>query len=414
MHICNMLPNMTTHTNVDLLIAGGEVLDPGAGIGGKLDVAIRAGHVLEIAANIDRARATQVIDASGQYVTPGLVDLHTHVYWGATFWGIEADPVAARSGVTTWLDVGSAGAYNFPGFRRYVREANHARVFALLNVSAIGLTAPTYELSNLDYCDIDLGARMIEANRDVILGVKARIDRNTTRGVGLKPLQLARDLADRVQLPLMVHIGMGPPTLDEILPMMKAGDILTHCFTGHDMRILNPHELIRDDVKRLHDQGVILDIGHGAGSFSFDTAEKALAQGVLPDVISSDIHQLSIQGPMFDMPVTLSKFLNLGMSLADVIERATARPAQAMRKPELGTIKPGSVADIALFRIEDGTYQFHDVHMALRYGRQLLVNTQTLVNGQVLPRLPERPLEMWSGLTGAQVGVRRPGAVDTN
>ena len=312
---------MSTNTKFDVLIAGGEVLDPGAGISGRNDVAIRDGRVAAIAPNIDRAQATQVIDASGQYVTPGLVDLHTHVYWGTTFWGIEADPVAARSGVTTWLDVGSAGAYNFPGFRRYVQQANRARIFALLNVSAIGLTAPTFELSNLDYCDIDLGTRMIEANRDVVLGVKARIDRNTTRGTGLRPLQLARELADRVQLPLMVHIGLGPPTLDEVLPLMKPGDILTHCFTGHDMRILNTQELVRDDVKRMHDQGVILDIGHGAGSFSFDTAEKVLAQGILPDVISSDIHQLSVQGPMFDMPVTLSKFLNLGMRLTDVIER---------------------------------------------------------------------------------------------
>ena len=200
----------------------------------------------------------------------------------------------------------------------------------------------------------------------------------------------------------------GPPTLDEILPSLKPGDILTHCFTGHDMRILDMQGLVRDDVQRLHDQGVILDIGHGAGSFSFDTAEKALAQGILPDVISSDIHQLSVQGPMFDMPVTLSKFLNLGMNLADVIERATSIPARAMGKPDLGTLKPGSVADIALFKIEDGTYQFHDVHMAMRYGRQLLVNTQTLVGGTVLPHVPERPLEMWAGLTGVQVGVRRP------
>ncbi len=401
---------MSTNTKFDVLIAGGEVLDPGAGISGRNDVAIRDGRVAAIAPNIDRAQATQVIDASGQYVTPGLVDLHTHVYWGTTFWGIEADPVAARSGVTTWLDVGSAGAYNFPGFRRYVQQANRARIFALLNVSAIGLTAPTFELSNLDYCDIDLGTRMIEANRDVVLGVKARIDRNTTRGTGLRPLQLARELADRVQLPLMVHIGLGPPTLDEVLPLMKPGDILTHCFTGHDMRILNTQELVRDDVKRMHDQGVILDIGHGAGSFSFDTAEKVLAQGILPDVISSDIHQLSVQGPMFDMPVTLSKFLNLGMRLTDVIERATSRPALAMRKPELGTIALGSVADIALFKIEDGTYQFYDVHMAMRYGRQLLVNTMTMVNGEVLPRKPERPLEMWAGLSGAQAGVKHPGS----
>src|SRR3954451_8928492 len=146
----------------DTIIAGGEVLDPGAGITGRLDVGITDGKVAAVAANLDRAQAGNVIDASGQYVTPGLVDLHTHIYWGVTYWGIEPDPVAARSGVTTWLDVGSAGAYSFPGFRRYVAEASKSRVYSLLNLSAIGLIAPTYEFANLDYCNVELASQIIE------------------------------------------------------------------------------------------------------------------------------------------------------------------------------------------------------------------------------------------------------------
>lgn len=389
-------------TAIDTLIAGGRVIDPAAGLAGELDVAITGGHVVEVALDIDRRRARTVIDAGGQLVTPGLIDLHTHVYWGATYWGIEPDPVAARTGVTTWLDVGSAGAYSFPGFRRYVAEASRTRVFSLLNLSSIGLIAPTWELSNLDYCDIDLAARIVDANRDLILGIKARIDRNTTRGVGVRPLALARQLADQVGLPLMVHIGSGPPTLDEVVQYLRPGDILTHCFTGGDMRILGRDRIVHAEIAALHGRGLILDIGHGAGSFSYDVAEGMLAQQILPDVISSDIHQISVQGPMFDLPTTLSKFLNLGMSVEEVIDRATARPAAAMRRPDLGSLRPGSPADVALFRIEEGAYTFYDVSMDQRQGSRRLVNTLTMVDGVPLPAMPEPPLAPWARLPDHQ------------
>jgi dihydroorotase len=393
---------------IDTLIAGGEVVDPGAGLQGRLDVAIAGGEIVDVAPDIDRARAARVIDASGQIVTPGLVDLHTHVYWGATYWGIEADPVAARSGVTTWLDVGSSGAYSFPGFREYIVNRNKAHVFALLNVSAIGLIAPTWELSNLDYCDVDLAETIVDENRDIILGIKARIDRNTTRGTGIRPLELARELADRVDLPLMVHIGNGPPTIDEVAALLRPGDILTHCFTGGDMKIVGPDGLPNETIMRLREQGLILDIGHGTGSFSYETAEAMLARGILPDVISTDIHQMAIQGPAFDMPTTLSKFLNLGVSLPDVIERATSRPAAAMRRPEFGSLRPGSAADVALFRLEEGDFEFHDVLLNARSGAQRLVNTLTMVGGEELPRLPERPLHSWSVLPEHQAPFQKP------
>jgi dihydroorotase len=392
----------------DTLIAGGEVVDPGSGLLGTLDVAIRDGRIAEVAPGIDRASAREVIDAAGGIVTPGLIDLHTHIYWGATYWGIEADPVAARSGVTTWLDVGSAGSYSWPGFRRYIAQPSRTRVYALLNLSAIGLIAPTWEFSNIDYCDVDLAESIVSENRDLILGIKARIDKNTTRGVGIRPLELARELADRVDLPLMVHIGYGPPTLAEVSHLLRPGDILTHCFTGGDMRIVDDAGVPDPAIMALREQGLVLDIGHGTGSFSFQTAEAMLEAGVLPDVISSDIHQMAIQGPMFDLPTTLSKFLNLGLSLPDVIERATSRPAAAMRKPELGSLKPGSQADVALFRLEEGEYVFRDVHMNGLKGNQRLVNTLTMVDGEVLPRLPESPLHSWAKIPEAQQGVQAP------
>jgi len=397
-----------TARGYDTVIAGGQVVDPGSGLEGHLDVAIRDGRVVDVAPNLDRSQAGEVIDASGAIVTPGLIDLHTHVYWGATYWGIEADPVAARTGVTTWLDVGTSGAYSWPAFRRFLIEPSKSRIFALLNLSSIGLIAPTWELSNLDYCNVDLAESIIDANRDLILGVKARIDSNTTRGTGIRPLELARDLADRVGLPLMVHIGYGPPTLDEVSPLLRPGDILTHCFTGGDMKIIDDNGVPNPTIMALHDQGLILDIGHGAGSFSYDTAEAMLAAGVMPDVISSDIHQMAIQGPMFDLPTTLSKFLNLGLSVSQVIERATSRPAAAMRRPDLGTLKPGSAADVALFQIEEGDYVFRDVRMNPRRGNQRLINTLTMVDGEVLPQTPELPLHPWAGIPEWQRGVLPP------
>ena len=358
----------------DTLIAGGEVVDPGAGLQGSLDVAIWDGRIVDVAPNLDQTIARQVIDASGAIVTPGLVDLHTHVYWGATYWGIEADPVAARTGVTTWLDVGSSGSYSWPGFRRFIAEPSRTRIFALLNLSSIGLIAPTWEFTNLDYCDLELAETIVDANRDLILGIKARIDKNTTRGVGIRALELGRELADRVGLPLMTHIGYGPPSIDEVVPLLRPGDILTHCFTGGDMRIVDDAGVPNPAVLDLHERGLILDIGHGAGSFSYQTAEAMLEAGVMPDVI----------------------------------ERATSRPAAAMRRPDLGTLKPGSVADVAIFRLEEGEYVFRDVHMNPRRGNTRLINTLTMIEGEVLPQLPESPLQPWSGIPEWQRGVLPP------
>jgi dihydroorotase len=392
----------------DTLITNGELVDPGASRFGRYDVAITGGRVAAVAPSIDRGLAASVIDAAGQIVTPGLIDLHTHIYWGVTYWGIEADPVAARTGVTTWVDVGSAGAYTFPGFREYVCPRNRARIYAFLNLSVIGLVAHTWEFANLDYCDVDLSAAMIDAHRDVILGVKARIDRNTTRGTGIRPLELARELADRVRLPLMVHISSGPPDLAAILDLLRPGDILTHCFTGGDHRLIDEHRRVLPAARALRERGVILDVGHGAGSFSYESTEAALADGLVPDVISSDIHQLSVQGPAYDLPTTLSKFLNLGMTLPQVIACATHRPAAALRRPDLGILEPGSAADIALFRLEEGDHTFFDVQMRARTGSARLVNTLTMIGGTLLARRPERARALWAVLPDHQRQVLQP------
>ncbi len=386
----------------DLLIKGGEVVDPGSSLLGQLDVGIRGGTIAAVDRALPTDQARAVIDAAGLVVTPGLIDLHTHVFWGATYWGIEPDPIAARTGITTMVDAGSVGGYNFPAFRRYVVAASQTRLFSILNLSCIGLTAPTYEMSNLDYLDLGLARQTIEANRDIVVGIKARMDRNVTRGVGLEPLRLARKLADQTDLPIMVHIGAGPPPLEDIFTLLRPGDILTHCFTGNDQRILGPDGKVFDYVRRAHDEGLILDIGHGSGALAFEVAEAALAQGIKPDVISTDTHQSSVQGPMFDLPTTLAKFLSLGMSLPDVIERTTAAPARVLRRPDLGTLKPGAPADVALFRVEEREQTLYDVYMNPRTGKVRLVNTATIRAGVVEERKPEQPPMFWAKLPERQ------------
>lgn len=388
--------------NFDLVITGGEVVDPGSGLTGKLEVGIADGRIAAVAPSLPHEGVGRLLDAAGQIVTPGLFDLHTHVYWGATYWGIEPDPIAARSGVTTWLDAGTAGSYNFPAFRRYAVEGSESRILSLLNVSSIGLVAPTYEHCNLDYLDLDLARRTVEANRDVIVGLKARIDALTTRGVGLEPLRLTRKLADQVQLPVMVHIGKTPPPLEDILGLLRPGDILTHCCTGQTNRLLEPDGSLKRSVRQAWEAGLVLDVAHGTGSFSYEVAEAMLAAGLYPDVISSDMHQLSVQGPMLDLPTTLSKFLSLGMPLPAVIERATARPARAIGRPDLATLRPGAPADVALFALEEGSYTFHDVAMAERTGRRRLVHRATLRAGRPMAPRPQPPLAMWAVLPEAQ------------
>ena len=368
----------------DLLLKGGTVVDPAQGLNARRDVAIANGRIAALG-DISTGQAARVVDVSGRYVTPGFVDLHVHAYWGSTFWGIDVDPVAAKTGVTTSVDAGSAGAYNWRGFRHFQIDRTRSRLVAYLNISSIGLTHQTYEHANLIYDDVDLAVATATKNLDVIVGIKVRLDHNTVGHNGTVPLDRARAAGDALHLPLMVHIGTSPPPLADIVKGMKPGDVLTHCFTGHANRIIEPDEKIREDVKRAWDAGVILDVGHGAGSFSYPVAEAMIRQGLLPDCISTDIHVLSIRGPMYDLPTTLSKFLNLGMSLSEVVERATINPAKAIgRSDTLGSIAVGRSADIAVLELVEGDHEFMDVSLVPRKGSKRLYCRLALCAGEIL------------------------------
>ena len=380
----------------DLLVKGGEVVDPGSGRRGSYDIAVKRDRIAAVDRDIPAGAAARVIDATGKIVTPGLVDLHSHVFHGCSYWGVRPDPVASRSGVTTWIDAGSAGAMTLEGFREYIVKPAQARIYALLNISYIGLVGPDHELMNLNYCDIDVFRRIYDLNRDLVLGVKVRMMSSTVGEQGVKPLERARKAADECAVPMMMHIGYAPPSIDECLPFLKKGDILTHCFTGFDMRILGENGKLRNSARDAWERGVVMDIGHGTGAFVFEVAEPLIQQGYKPTVISTDIHQLSIHGPMYDLPTCMNKCLTLGMSVEEVVEAATSAPAKAVGlDDEVGSLKPGQVADIALFEIEKGTFRYYDVNTDMREGRERLRHSLTIVGGRPLEPLPEDPPAPW-------------------
>lgn len=386
-----------TNKAYDLLIKGGTVLDPGSGLNGRLDIGIIGQRITAIAPQLPREGASEVIDATGLLITPGLVDLHTHVYWGVVELGVEADPIAGRSGCTTMIDAGSAGASSYDGFRRYIIEQAACRIYALLNLSTLGLISlAAGEYEDLRYCKVEAAIRTIEANRDTILGVKVRAGGGSCGANGIAPVDLGRAVADRVGLPLMIHIaqsGVGPrgatsPLLHEVLERMRPGDILTHCFTGQNMGIVDRDGKLLPEVEAALARGVLFDVGHGAAGCSVQVARDALAAGLKPHIISTDIHVQNAWGPVYDLPTTLTKFLALGMTLEEVILCATRNPAAALGKAdELGRIAVDGHADLGLFRLEEGSFEFMDSYGVPSSARQRLVPITTICKGKVMPRI---------------------------
>ena len=373
----------------DLIVKGGRVIDPSQSISRALDIAVSGTKIARLEADIPAQEARHVLAAGGKIVTPGLIDVHTHVYDGVAPLGIPADPNCIAKGVTTALDAGSSGAHTFPGLRKYVINVVDTRVFALLNISVVGQSTlsddnPYGELLDLRYANPKLTIRTIEQNRDVILGVKIRLTDNIAGDHDLQALHLAREAADAVKLPLMVHIGGTHSTLDAILGVLKKGDVVTHSYRSGRGGILDGNGRVLPSVRSAVTRGVQLDVGHGAGSFSFDLAEKALKQELLPGTISSDLHQFNLNGPVFDLVTTLSKFLHMGLTLDQVIERATANPARTFGFPSgLGTLRVGSEADIAVLTIAEGDFDFVDALGVHRIGHQKLVPAATVKAGRL-------------------------------
>jgi dihydroorotase len=374
----------------DLLLKGGRLIDPASGLDAPRDLAIANGRVAAVDADIPVDRAARLIDATDCILVPGLIDLHSHVYWGGTSLGVDADRLAARSGTTTFVDAGSAGAGNFLGFRRHVIERSKVRILAYVNISFAGIfgfsqTVMVGECSDLRLCDPREVVASVREHRDVVVGVKVRSGRFASGTSGIAPVDLALEAADRAGLPLMAHIDEPPPGRSEVLPRLRKGDILTHCFRPFPNAPIFASGAVRPDMRLARERGVIFDIGHGMGSFDFEVARAMLREGLSPDVISSDVHLYCVDGPAFDILVCMSKLLALGMPLVEVLRAATQRPAEAIGRPDLGTLSVGAVGDVAVLRLRSGRFTFIDAVGASLVAEQRLVADGIVMGGTWWP-----------------------------
>ncbi|HJU32055.1 MAG TPA: amidohydrolase/deacetylase family metallohydrolase [Hyphomicrobiaceae bacterium] len=371
----------------DLILRGGRVIDPSQNLDAISDVAFAGGKVAKVGPRLEAASGTMVRDVSGLIVAPGLIDLHTHVYWGGTSLGIDAEEFCRTSGVTTSVDTGSAGPGNFAGFRKHVIDRSQVRILAYLHVSHAGIFGFSNRVMVGESEEIRLmnpidAVEVANANRDVIVGIKVRVGLHASGRSGAVPLQIALEVADAVGMPLMAHIDHPPPSYEEVIGMLRPGDILTHAFRPFPNSPATHQGTVKKEVLDARKRGVKFDIGHGKGSFAFKTARAMLANGFLPDTISSDVHQLCIDGPAYDQVTTMSKFLCIGMELRDVIAASTVNAAMALKRPELGSLKPGSAGDATLLSVKEGSFDYVDVvgeHLA---GNRRIVSEGVVVAGR--------------------------------
>jgi dihydroorotase len=374
----------------DLVIRHGRVIDPGARLDRQLDVGFRDGRVAALEADLPLGDARQVVEADGRLVVPGLIDLHTHVYWGGTSLGVDADALARRSGTTTFVDAGSAGPGNFPGFRHHVIERSRSRIIAYLNISFAGIygfsrNVMVGECREIMLCDAREAVACAREHQDTIVGMKVRVGRIASGSSGIAPMDIAMEAADRLGVPLMAHLDHPPPSRTEVVNRLRRGDVLTHCFKPFPNDALDGRGRIREEILSARERGVWFDIGHGMGSLDFDVARAMLAEGFPPDVISSDVHALCVEGPAYDLLVTMSKFLCLGMELTDVVRAATNAPATAIGRSELGSLRPGAVGDAAILELRQGRFDYVDSPGQRMEGDRRLVSHGVAIGGKWWP-----------------------------
>lgn len=370
----------------DLVLTGGRVIDPLHGIDAVADVAFAAGRVAAVGQGL-AAGAASVRDVAGLIVAPGLIDLHTHVYAGGTSLGIDPDAYAAKSAVATCVDTGSAGPGNFAGFRDHVIARARPRILAYLHVSFAGIYAFSPTIMVGESHDMRLMAAreavaVARANPETVIGIKVRVGRHASGPAGIQPLDVALDVADRAGLPVMAHIDEPPPSYEEVVARLRPGDVLTHCYRPFPNAPVHGDGRVREAVLAARARGVLFDVGHGMGSFGWDTARKMAAAGFWPDVISSDVHAMCIGGPAHDLLRTMTKFLALGLDLPAVIELASAAPARALRRPELGHLGAGAVGDASVLALDPRPIALEDVEGRIVMHDRLLVPRGLVLAGR--------------------------------
>jgi dihydroorotase len=384
----------------NFLLKGGRLLDPANGKDGQFDIRVTDGVVDAIAPNLEPAGAA-VMDVKNLIVTPGLIDVHLHLMKGLGAFGVDPDIFGVGSGVTTVVDAGSAGHTLLNVFRNYITNNAKTRVFNYINLSTLGgVTGPGFSiLADPRLIDEEKIANAVEANRDIIVGIKIMATGGALGAQGLKPLERARKLGDELKIPLLVHIGESwtkgaePVAVGDVLKYLSPGDIITHMFTAHPGGLLDDNGKLWPQVRDAKESGILMDVGHGLHNLNFDVARKVLDQGLEPDGVSTDGHRGNRAGPVYDLPTTMAKLIALGFSLNQVVGMATLNAARLLGRPkELGTLRTGQPADISVLRIEDREWTAIDSQKGAIPAKQALVPVYAIRGDTIYEALPvQRP-----------------------
>ncbi|MFQ6026678.1 MAG: amidohydrolase/deacetylase family metallohydrolase [Dehalococcoidia bacterium] len=372
----------------DLLIKGGTVIDPSQGINGPNDVAVEDGKIARVAASISLEEASRVVEVKGSIVTPGLIDVHTHIYDGVNGNGVQADVGGVRAGVTTMVDAGSSGCDTFGGFPRHIIPNNATEIIPFLHICRTGL-ATTPDIFSPASIDLDRTIQVVEENRDVIYGIKARMVSPALEIMGMEMPRLAKRAAKEAGVKLMVHIGdtekrYDPNVVRQLLPILEEGDIVTHLFTANPGGVIDASGKLVPEAKEANDRGVWLDTAHGRANFSFDVGQRVLDQGITPHCISTDLTLPGRQRTVHSMTEMMTRFLAMGFTMDQVVTMCTLNPAKALgQEHRLGTLRVGQQADISVLDIKDGDWVVYDVVGGSRKSEKAVVPVLTVKKGEV-------------------------------
>jgi dihydroorotase len=372
-----------TAEKFDLLIEGGTVVDPSQNLDGLLDVAIKDGKILEVSKNIAKDRALKTVSAKDRIVTPGFIDMHAHCYDGVGI-GLNADRYCLNRGVTTMLDAGSAGSATFPNFRKYIVNNSTTRIVALVHINPIGTIMYEGALATLSWLNPQATAKMAVDNKPVTAGIKIQLSKPITGSNDLECLKRALQAAEIARMPLMAHIEDSFSPLPDILNMLRKGDVYTHCYNNRTHGILDANGKIIPEAKAARERGVIFDPAQGQTHFSFDVAEKCMAQGFLTETISTDLTMVTVERRVFDLPTMVSKFMAIGVPLDKAVAMVTINPTRVFDfGAQIGTLRPGSEADVSIYELRDGKFDFEDSDGIKRTGQKMLSNKAVVRRGQL-------------------------------
>jgi dihydroorotase len=371
----------------DLLLTGGMVLNPATGLRRELDVTVKDGRVAALQAKLPRAEAKRVIEVPGCYVTPGLIDFHVHSFWGVNPYGCELDSLCMSTGVTTAIDAGSSGPINFKGFKKLVYEASKTRMIAFVALAQHGVLNDPGELEDLRFADPNAAAATVGESPNVGVGIKVRLHKKGVGVNGREALRLAIRAGEASKSPVMVHVGNTGISMSEIADTLRPGDVITHCYTPQKPSIIDEQSKLLPEVRKAKERGVIFDVGHAGGHFDFNLVQRAMGEGIVPNVISSDLHGRLSQpgfGVVGDLPTVLTKFLPLGLSFDQIIANCTVNAARVIGwQDRIGSLEVGREADIAVLQILDDPVTLRDSVGAEKLHKQRIAAKWTIRAGEV-------------------------------